>query len=317
MARITSPFGYRTEALDVVADVDLSAQTAIVTGAASGIGVETARALASAGADVVLAVRDEARGLIARDEILATHPEADIEVHTLDLANLRSVRSFATWFNDEHGELDILVNNAAVMATPFQFTEDGFELQIGTNHLGHFALFRALLPALKESGHARVVALSSIGHRRSDVDLDDLNFERRDYEKWIAYGQSKTACSLFAVGVTEHHRRDGILANAVHPGGIMTGLQKHLEDSEVQGFGWVNERGDVNEAFKTPSQGASTSVWAAVGPELDGIGGLYLEDCAQAQPFDESFPFAGVRDYAIDPERAAMLWDLSLELVGR
>jgi NAD(P)-dependent dehydrogenase (short-subunit alcohol dehydrogenase family) len=317
VTRITSQFGYRSDALDVVASVDLSHKTAVVTGAASGLGVETARALVDAGAHVVLPVRNLARGAASRDEILATHPDASIELAELDLASLSSVRAFAQSFLNDHHELHILINNAAVMATPAQTTSDGFELQFGTNHLGHFALFQELLPALRGAQGARVVALSSIGHRRSDVNFDDPMFLERPYDKWASYGQSKTACSLFAVGVTARFAEsDAIYANAVHPGGILTGLQQYLPIEEQRAMGWIDDNGNVNEVFKTVTQGASTSVWAAVGQELHGVGAKYLEDCNEALPFDPAMPFAGFMDYAVDPESAERLWELSATLIS-
>ncbi len=317
MTRITSPFGYRSDALDVVASVDLTNKTALVTGAASGIGVETARALVAAGARVVLPVRSLERGKTSRDEILATHPHADVELAELDLASLASVKRFSDNFVREHSQLHILVNNAAVMATPQSTTSDGFELQFGTNHLGHFALFNGLLPSLQRAQGARVVALSSIGHRRSDVNFDDPNFRNRPYDKWESYGQSKTACALLGVGITDRHgASDGIFANAVHPGGILTGLQQHLDLDEQRAMGWIDENGKVNDVFKTVTQGAATSVWAAVGPQLDGVGAKYLEDCNEALRFDPAIPFAGVMDYAVDPDSASKLWELSTQLTN-
>ena len=316
MTPITSPFGYRSDALEVVAATDLSDRTVMVTGAASGIGVETARALVACGARVVLPVRSLERGNASRDEILATHPGAQIEVAELDLANLASVRNFAAQFVATHPTLHVLVNNAAVMATPFGHTSDGFELQFGTNHLGHFALFKGLLPALRAANGARVVALSSIGHRRSDVMFDDPMFERREYDKWDSFGQSKTACALFGVGVSTRYGADGIVANAVHPGGILTGLQKFLPIEEQRAMGWIDENGVVNELFKTVQQGAATSVWAAVGSELNGVGGRYLEDCNESTPFDKALPFRGYMAYALDREHADQLWALSESLTN-
>jgi NAD(P)-dependent dehydrogenase (short-subunit alcohol dehydrogenase family) len=315
VTRITSSFGYRTDALDVVRDVDLRGKTALVTGGASGLGTETARALVDVGVVVVLPVRDVTRGAAARDDILSTHPHAVIEMARVDLGNLASIRTFGERFTRDHDALHILINNAAVMATPKDTTSDGFELQFGTNHVGHFALFQTLLPSLRAANGARVVALSSIGHRRSDVDFDDPMFERRDYDKWSSYGQSKTACSLFAVGVTARYRDDGIVANAVHPGGILTGLQKFLPIDEQRAMGWIDENGVVNERFKTVTQGAATSVWAAVGDELHNTGGLYLEDCSEALPFTSDAPFSGYMDYAVDPDRAERLWALTTALV--
>ena len=316
MSPITSQFGHHSDALDVVDGLDLSTMTALVTGAGSGIGTETARALAAAGALVVMPVRDAAKGQAAAADITKTHPDARLELAEMDLGDIASVDRFATMFRDRHERLDILINNAGVMATPFEHTAQGFELQFGTNHLGHIALFLGVLASLKAAGSARVVALTSIGHRRSDIDLDDLNFEHREYDKWVAYGQSKTACSLFAAGVTSRYGADGILANAVHPGGIITGLQKYIPLDEQRAMGWVDDEGRTNDRFKTPSQGASTSVWAAVGPELAGVGGLYLEDCHEAPEWNAATPFSGRMAYAVDPERADALFDVSLELLS-
>ena len=206
------------------------------------------------------------------------------------------------------------------MACPLAYTEDGLEMQIGTNHFGHYLLAVGLIPALLNgaaSGHAsRIVSLSSIGHRRSDIDFNDPNYRHRPYDKWAAYGQSKTANALFAVGLNERFHVKGINANAVMPGGIMTPLQRHLPREEMLAFGWIDEDGNVAEGFKTLEQGASTSVWAAVGPELEGIGGLYLENCAQAVPFDRANPLVGVMPYALAPDRADRLWTLSQDTVG-
>lgn len=300
----------------MVSGHDLTGKTALVTGASSGLGLATARALVHAGASVVLPTRDRERGVDTRRVIRASHPQGSVELADLDLADLTSVRDFCVSFLDTHETLDILINNAAVMATPHERTADGFELQFGTNHLGHFALGVGLLPALLASGAARVVALSSIGHRRSPVIFDDLFFERRPYDKWSAYGQSKTACALFSVGLHRRYAHQGIVANAVHPGGIMTGLQKYLARDEQVAMGWIDADGNVNAQFKSVEQGAATSVWAALGGELADAGGLYLEDCAQALPFDASRPFSGVMDYALDVEAADRLWDLSLELTS-
>ena len=210
----------------------------------------------------------------------------------------------------------MLINNAGIMATPLSYTEDGFESQFGTNHIGHFALTVGLLPALKAAGTARVVSLSSIGHRRSGMHFEDLNFRTRPYEPFSAYGQSKTANALFAVGLTQRYATDGITANAVMPGGILTGLQKHMTREEQMALGWFDESGTPNPRFKSTAQGASTSIWAAVAPELDGVGGRYLEDCAIAEPWTEERPMSGYMPYALDPDDAARLWTVSEELIG-
>lgn len=313
---ITSNFHARSTALEVVQGHDLSGHYALVTGATSGIGVETVRALVSAGADVTLAVRNVVQGAVVANELMGQYPDAAVHVEELDLASLASVRRAAERYLARDVPLHILINNAAVMATPFEHTSDGFELQFGTNHLGHFALATGLVGALRRSGGARVVALSSIGHRRSDIHFDDPNFAVRPYERWAAYGQSKTANALFAVAMTRHFASDAIVANAVMPGGIMTGLQKHLSSDEQRQMGWIDDDGTPNPAFKNTEQGAATSIWAAVGSELDGVGGRYLENCAEAQVTDPAAPMVGYEPYALDPVSAERLWELSSELVA-
>ena len=263
---------------------------------------------------MLVAVRDPERagealaGLEARP--------GQLETVRLDLASLASVRAAAAQILASTPKLKLLINNAGTMATPLGQTEDGFETQFGTNHLGHFLFTTLLMPALIAAAPARVVALSSSGHRRSDVNLEDPNFRERAYEKWNAYGQSKTANSLFAVELTRRYQGQGVTANAVHPGGIMTNLQRFLPREEQLAMGWMDEQGNLNPAFKTPEQGAATSVWAAVGSELQGLGGLYLEDVSEALPFDPANPFTGYMPYARDPQTAQKLWTLSEELVG-
>ena len=313
--RIVSRFDAQTRAKEVVAGLDLKGRTAIITGGATGIGIETARALSEAGARVVLAVRNlQAGGRAAAD--LARTARAPVTVESLDLADLASVRAFLErWDNYP---LHLLINNAGVMACPLAYTADGLEMQIGANHFGHYLLALGLVPALRAGVAAtgrrsRVVALSSLAHRRSPVHFDDVNYRSRPYDRWEAYGQSKTADALFAVGFDRRFRGQGITANAVMPGGVMTPLQRHLTREEMIDFGWLDQDGRVNGRFKTPEQGAATSVWAAVDPELEGIGGRYLENCGEAPPFDSSDPTIGVMPYALDPEAAERLWALSLE----
>jgi NAD(P)-dependent dehydrogenase (short-subunit alcohol dehydrogenase family) len=315
--RITSRFGAFTRASEVVEGVDLSGKAAIVTGAGTGIGVETARALAMAGADVTLAVRrpEAAKALVEEIDAMG---KGKARVEQVDLSSFASIRAFAQRWGDK--PLSILVNNAGVMACPLARTEDGLEMQIGTNHFGHFLLSVLLAPALargaKTGRTSRLVALSSIGHRRSPMNFDDPQYLDRPYEKWEAYGQSKTANALFAVGFHERFADRGVTANSVMPGGIMTPLQRHLPREEMIAFGWMDESGKINDRFKTTEQGASTSVWAAVGPELEGVGGLYLENCAQAKPFDRASPLEGVMPHALDPEAADRLWKLSEDVTG-
>jgi NAD(P)-dependent dehydrogenase (short-subunit alcohol dehydrogenase family) len=307
-----STFGYRTTALDVVAGIDLSGQHAVVTGCYAGIGIETVRALASAGANVTMACRDGKRAAqVAADlneAIGATH----IDSAVLDLGSQKGVEKFAREFSEVHTSLDLLINNGAVMACPKGLTEDGFEIQFGVNHLGHFRLSVELMPLLRKANGARVVCLSSTGHFLSPVVFDDINYEQREYDPWGSYGQSKTACSLLAVGLQNRFKQDGVEAFAVHPGGIMTTLQRHMSEADIQSRGWVDDEGNVNERFKTVEQGASTSVWAATSPVLAGHGGVYLEDCniAEVVSARPEMP-KGVMQYAVDGANADQLWQVS------
>jgi NAD(P)-dependent dehydrogenase (short-subunit alcohol dehydrogenase family) len=314
--RVTSNFGWASTAMDVVEGVDLRGRNAIVTGAASGIGVETARALAAAGAAVTLAVRNVAKGEGVAADIRKTTPGTTVTVEALDLGELASVRAFAARLLASKAPLHILVNNAGVMACPLARTAEGHESQFATNHLGHFLLGAGLAPALKAGAPSRVVSLSSTGHRLSPIHFDDVDFDSRPYDKWLAYGQSKTANALFALELERRGAASGVSANAVHPGGIMTGLQQHLTTEEMNALGWLDEDGKPRFGFKTPAQGAATSVWAAVAPELAGHGGRYLEDCNEAEPAQKGIPFAGVHPHARDPEAAARLWDVSERMVG-
>jgi NAD(P)-dependent dehydrogenase (short-subunit alcohol dehydrogenase family) len=308
MALITSPFGYRSRALDVVDGVDLGGRHALVTGATSGLGVETARALAAAGATVHLPVRDLSRGQAVVDELTRDLPTARFIVGEMDLGSIASVRAYAATVADP---LDILVANAGIMATPAGRTVDGFELQLGTNAIGHYALVTALLDNLRRASNgARVVLLSSIAHRLAGVDFDDPHFTTRPYDPWVSYGQSKSACSLLGVALTAHYADEGLFANAVHPGGIMTGLQKHMTDEEVRSRGWVDENGVANPLFKTPAEGASTATWVATSPALHDVGGRYFEDCQEAKPWDASSPMTGVMPHALDPDAAQRFWEL-------
>lgn len=316
--RITSRFGATSTAREVAAGHDLTGRTAIVTGAATGIGVETARALAEAGAVVTLAVRNTDAGQAVADEINATAGVGHAKVARLDLSDQASIRAFAgAW---DKAPLDLLINNAGVMACPQAYTTDNLEMQIGTNHFGHAALALLLAPALEKATRAgrasRVVALSSIGHRRSNINWDDVNYRTRPYEKWESYGQSKTANALFAVGFNKRFRDAGVNANSVMPGGIMTPLQRHLTRQEMLDFGWIDEEGRLNDRFKTTEQGAATSVWAALAPELEGVGGLYLEHCNQALPWSADNPFEGVLPYAVDAQGAERLWALTRQTIG-
>lgn len=315
--RITSRFSHASTAAEVVEGIDLAGRAAIVTGASSGIGVETAAALAAAGAAVTLAVRDQSAGEAVAASLRERSGNQAVEVGRLDLADLASVRSFAEAWLAAHGALHVLIGNAGIMALPERrLGPAGWELQLATNHLGHHLLGVLLAPALRTGAPSRVVSLSSIGHRLSPFVADDPHFERRPYEKWPAYGQSKTANVLFAVGLTERLGAEGVHANAVHPGGIMTNLQRHMDPDEPRRMGWVDAEGKPRAGFKTVEQGAATAVWAATAPELDGVGGRYLEDCNEALPAGEAGEAAGVWPHALDPVAAEQLWALSTEAVG-
>jgi NAD(P)-dependent dehydrogenase (short-subunit alcohol dehydrogenase family) len=298
---------------DVLAGVDLTGRHVLVTGASTGLGEETTRALAAHGARVTMAVRDTAKGAGAADRVRASVPDASVTLAELDLASLASVRAFAAAFRTEHGHLDALINNAGVMACPRASTVDGFELQIGTNHIGHFLLATELLELIGEGG--RVIALSSAGHRFADVDLDDPNFERSEYEPWVAYGRSKTANALFGVEADRRLRERGAHAFSLHPGGIMTELGRHLTEETI-GTLTASIPADQPMEWKTVPQGAATTVWALTAPELEAHGGAYLEDCHVAERNDEEGSRGGVRSYAIDPDRAAALWARSEEWVA-
>ncbi len=313
MALLTTRFDAESTAAEVVEGVDLRGRTAVVTGGASGIGIETARALAGAGASVTLAVRDTTVGERVAADLVTTTGNPDVRVAALDLVDLASVRAFADAWT---GPLHLLVNNAGVMAVPtLELTEAGWERQLATNHLGHFALALGLHPALAAADGARIVSVSSSGHLASPVHFDDLFFARRAYDPWQAYGQSKTANVLLAVEATRRWAGDGIVANALMPGGIMTNLQRYV-GQEVKDR-WQRLQHEGRFAFKTPEQGAATTLVAAVAPELACTGGHYLEDCNESPVVaDDAKVGRGVRAWAVDPDNARRLWDVSLELVS-
>ncbi len=306
---IGSGFGATSTADEVLRGIDLGGKLAVVTGGYSGLGLETTRALAAAGARVVVPAR---RPETAREAL------ADVggaEVDELDLGDLESVRAFAERFLASGRTLDIVIGNAGIMACPETRIGPGWEAQFATNHLGHFALVNRLWPAI-EPGGARVVSVSSRGHHLSGMRWDDVHW-RHGYDKWQAYGQAKTANVLFAVHLDALARDAGVRALALHPGGILTPLQRHMSDEEMIGRGWMAEDGSPlqPEGFKTPQQGAATQAWAATSRQLDGMGGLYLEDCDVAEPAPEG-ERTGVRSWATDPVEASRLWALSAELTG-
>ena len=325
LSPIMSNFNARTTALEAVAGLSLAGRNAIVTGGASGLGLETSRALASAGANVTLAVRNLDQGNAAADAIRQEFVGSHVAVAKLDLGDMTTVRQLAANWLTSGKPLDILINNAAIMACPLTRTAQGWEAQFATNHLGHFALTTALLPALEKaaqaSGDARIVCLSSSGHKIAGVDFDDIHFERREYNKWKAYGQAKSANAMFALGLHLRHHADGITANAVHPGGIMTGLQKFLPLEEMRALGWLKADDTPLDLFKSPAQGASTSVWAATAPALNGRGtgkgGMYLEDCRQGLPAEPSNRISGYSPHIMDVEAAQKLWEVSETLLTK
>lgn len=313
--RITTPFGAESTAEEVLVGIDLSGKRVIVTGASSGIGVETARALAGAGAEVTLAVRNTEAGERTAADIARTTGSRKLRVARLDLADQSSVAALvASW----EGPLDVLVNNAGIMDLPeLTHSPEGWELQFATNHMGHFALALGLHDALTAADGARIVSVSSSGHGASPVVFEDIHFEHRPYKPSLAYGQSKTANALFAVGVSRKWAEDGILANSLMPGGIWTPLQRH----------WSEEKRAANEEqarqaeeaglfrMKTPEQGAATSVLLAASPLIESVSGRYFEDCNEAEVVLEMVGIRGVRDYALDPEAADQLWETSLRLL--
>jgi NAD(P)-dependent dehydrogenase (short-subunit alcohol dehydrogenase family) len=304
--KIGSGFGAQSTAAEVVDGIDLSGKLAVITGGYSGVGIETTRALVNAGASVVVPARrpDHARGELEGIE--------NVEVGELQLDDQDSVRAFAEGLDRP---IDLLINNAGVMASPLFRVGPGWEGQFATNHLGHFTLTNLLWPRLNEG--ARVVELTSAAHRITGIRWDDMQFERDPYDKWQAYGQSKTANSLFALQLDQLGQDQGIRAFAVHPGGIMTPLQRHLSREEMQASGWIDEDGRVLVEFKTPEQGAATSVWAATSPQLEGMGGVYCADCDIADVVESIQPGGGgVMAHAVDPDQAARLWEVSANLTG-
>jgi NAD(P)-dependent dehydrogenase (short-subunit alcohol dehydrogenase family) len=312
--KLSFGFGPRSTARDVVAGLDLSGDLAIVTGGYSGIGIETVTALAGGGAHVIVPAR---RTGVARDALEA-RGLGDVEVEELDLSDLASVRAFTERFLATGRSVAMLINNAGIMAAPEARVGDGWESQFATNHLGHYVLTNLLWPALVAGGGARVVALSSTGHKFSGIRFADPQFTT-GYDKWLAYGQAKTANSLFAVQLDKLGAAQGVRAFAVHPGGIMTNLSRHVPREEIIAAGWMAEDGTLSEGLKSPEQGAATATWAATSPMLDGLGGVYCEDCDIAEPTVPDGPEArtsGVDAHAIDPQEAARLWTYSAELTG-
>ena len=312
---LNSGFGAETTAEEIASGIDLRGKVCVITGGHSGIGLETTRILVKAGAFVCVGARDMAK---ARNNLANTNL---VEVVHLDLADPESVDQFADWVVNAHNVVHVLINNAGIMRPPtLMRNARGHELQFATNHLGHFQLTARLWPAVKKAQGARVVTLSSIGHRYSGVDLDDPNYLSRPYDKAAAYGQSKTANSLFSVELDRRAEANGVRAFAVHPGGVLTDLVRYLTDDELKGWGITREGGVLKappSGFKSLAQGAATTLWCSVSPQLAGKGGVYCEDCdiAELVPNDSPAP-SGVRHWAVDQPTAEALWDLSEQLTG-
>ncbi|MDG1680769.1 MAG: oxidoreductase [SAR86 cluster bacterium] len=307
---VDSGFGAKSEPTEVLKDIDLEGKVAMVTGGYSGIGLETTRALKEAGARVIVPAR---RKDVAESALSGIVESEDIL--NLDLADPSSAQSFVNEFVDSGMSLDILINNAAVMACPQMPTKEGWDLQFAVNHIGHFIITKGLLPTMSSSG-SRIVTLSSTGHKLSGIQWEDVHFEE-SYDKWKAYGQSKTAASLLAVEISERMKDEGIKTYSVHPGGIFTPLQRHLEKEEMIALGWLGEDGELSEMaaanFKSPTQGASTSLWCATSPMLEEVSGVYCENCdvAVRQEDGPMARYIGVADWAVDTDEAAKLWDLT------
>lgn len=322
---MTNGFGANSTTEDVLSGVTLHGKRILVTGVSAGLGVETARALAAHGAEVVGAARSltKAQEAIAKVCKDAAADGESIDLVELDLANLASVRSCADALLKKGDRFDVIIANAGVMATPFGRTADGFETQFGTNHLGHFVLVNRIAPLIRTGG--RLINLSSSGHRYSNVDLEDPNFERTAYEPFLAYGRSKTANILFAVAFDQRYRERGIRAAAVHPGVIKTELGRHVDASQIQELieqinNQLAAEGKGAFQWKTIPQGSATSVWTAVVAPADEVGGHYCENCHVSKIVPDDIPITpvseGVRGYALDPAMAEALWHKSEELVG-
>lgn len=308
-------FGKETTTDEVLAGHDLTGRTIFITGGNSGLGQETGRAMAARGGHVVLMGRDPAKLDAAADAIRAEQPGANIATIVGDLGSLQSIAACGAEALERLTKIDLLINNAGVMACPLGHTADGFELQFGTNHLGHFALTAHLMPLIAAGANKRIVNLSSRAHHMAPADLDDLDFARRPYEPWVSYGQAKTANVLFTVELERRYGPQGIHAYAVHPGGINTNLGRHLTPEMMANLMARMAKSDSSFSFKTIPQGAATSCWAATAPELAGAGGVYCEDCHVAEVDDHSTA-GGVRSYALDADAAARLWQISEELTG-
>lgn len=301
---------------EVIAGVNLEGRTALVTGVTSGLGLETAKTLAGAGAEVILVARDQHKLHSVVDLIQAEYPAAQLNSAVLDLADLGSVKRCADELLAKYSKLDLLINNAGIMACPYELTALGYESQFATNHLGHFLITGLLLPLLAGAGAARVINLSSAGHKYAAIDFDDIHFEQRAYDKWLAYGQSKTANALFSVALTQRFKDKGIVANAVHPGAIVTELGRHLSRDDIKAM-MSQDQKKTTLRYKSIPQGAATTVWAATSTELAATGGVYLEDCQIGLPANDLDSSKGYLAYALDPLLADALWQVSEHMVGQ
>ncbi|MEM7000041.1 MAG: oxidoreductase [Pseudomonadota bacterium] len=314
--RLGSGFGPKSEPEQVLADIDLSGQVAVVTGGYSGIGLETTRALAACGAQVHVPVRDPEKARANLADI-----RGDVQMAQMDLADLASVAAFADSLTTRIHKLDLLINNAGIMACPETRVGRDWEAQFATNHLGHFVLTDALLKVLLNAAMPRVICLSSTAHKRSGIRWDDIHFRNEDYEKWTAYGQAKTANALFALSLDMRFSDRGLQAFSVHPGGILTPLQRHLMNEEMAAMGWTDTEGNLTEQaaalFKSPAQGCATTLWAATSPQLVGRGGVYCENCDIADPAGGDVPpFMGVEAWATDAEAAERLWTVTEQMLA-
>ena len=317
---INSGFTNKSETKDVLKNIDLNKKVAIVTGGYSGIGLETTKALVAAGANVIIPAK---RPEIANQNLCGVVSEEN--VIEMNLSNLNSVKSFTNSFKENFNSLDLLINNAGIMACPETRIGNNWESQFGINHIGHFLLTNELMNIMSDVEGARFVSLSSSAHSITGILWDDIHFQKNSYDKWMAYGQSKTACSLMAIEFNTRMRDKGVEGFAVHPGGIITPLQRHLEKEEMVALGWLDEDGSPSELaknfFKSTSQGASTAVWCATNPDLNGLGGVFCEDCDIAKrksEVDESLQrYFGVADWAINSDEASRLWEVTEMMIEK
>ncbi len=315
---INSGFSNQSEPKDILKNIDLHNKVAIVTGGYSGIGLETTKALVAAGANVIIPAK---RPEIANQNLNGVVSETNII--KMDLGNLNSVKNFTNSFKENFNTLSLLINNAGIMACPETRVGDNWESQFAINHIGHFLLTRELMNILADTEGSRFVSLSSSAHALTGILWDDIHFNKQPYNKWMAYGQSKTASSLIAIELNKKMKDYGVESFSVHPGGIITPLQRYLEKEEMIALGWMDEDGSPSELaknfFKSPSQGASTTLWCATSNDLNGLGGVFCEDCDIAKrksEVDESLQrYTGVANWAVDTDEATRLWELSEEII--